>query len=189
VRKDYITFFPDGTVFWRLPGEGRDAFDAAASRKAFPERWGRYKVVGDEVHIDGVERKTTIKAKREGDKIRLSDPRVTYTPVPDCTNMKLEGDYRRHPTERGIRFGRDGKFRDEGVLSVLGEIQKNDGRLERDDGKGGSGTYVVRSNTLHLRYADGRRKKVAFHVFPTELAEPSPTHIHLLQDTFERVKE
>ena len=184
VAKSYVTFFPDGTVFWRLPGEGRDAFDAAASRKAFPDRWGTYKVVGDEVHLDGVERRFTIKAKREGDKLRMNDPRVTFTPVPGCTGIKLHGLYRRHPSEPGIRFARDGTFEDGGVLSVLGEIQKNDGRLERDDGKGGAGTYAVRDNTLHLKYADGRAKKVAFHVLPTEMADPSPTHVHLLQDTF-----
>ena len=188
VVRSYITFFPDGSVFWRLPGEGRDGFDAAASRKAFPDRWGTYRLVGDEVHLDGVERKTTIKARRDGDKIRMTDPTISFTPIPDCTGLKLDGAYRRAAGEPAIRFWPDGKFEDEAVLSVLGEIQKNDGCLERDDGKPGGGTYAIRDNTLHLSYADGRRKKIAFHVFPHEMTGPSPTHVHLLQDTFERVK-
>ena len=186
VVKSYITFFPDGTVLWRLPGEGRDNFDAAASRKAFPDRWGTYKLVGDEVHLDGVERKTTIKAKREGDKIRMTDPRVTYTLVPHCTGIKLDGMYRRHAGEPGIRFGRDGKFDDGGVLAVLGEIQRNDGTTLRDDGVPGNGTYAVRSNTLYLNYDDGRTKKVAFYAMPAEKPGALPTHLHLVQDMFSR---
>lgn len=188
VRLSYVTFFPDGRVLWRLPGEGRDGFDAATSMKAFPDSWGTYRLTGDAVHIDGVERNSTIKAQREGDVLKMDEPKLTLRPVPDCTGWTLDGVYRRSAEEPAITFARDGTFRDEGFMAGFGQIQKNDGTLGRDDGKPGRGTYLIRHNTLHLDYQDGRRKKVAFHVPPGEKPDPSPAQIRIVMESLQRQK-
>jgi hypothetical protein len=187
LRRDYITFFPDGRLFWRLPGSGRDGFDFVASRKAFPEEWGTYKIVGNEVHINHPERSRMIKARRKPDgRLDMDDPNVTYRPVLDLSGLKLHGTYRRSPSDPSITFTRDGKFEDQGFLGVVGTMQTNDGTLIKDSGEPGSGTYEIRSNTLHLEYSDGRSRKVVIYAFPENLVQPSPSRINIFREGYER---
>jgi hypothetical protein len=43
--------------------------------------------------------------------------------------------------------------------------------IYQDDGRGGSGTYLIEQNTLELRYSDGRFKRFPFIAFPENLAK------------------
>lgn len=51
------------------------------------------------------------------------------------------------------------------------KLERPDGTVYRDDGVGGSGTYLIEQNTLELRYSDGRIKRFPFIAFPENLAK------------------
>ena len=64
---------------------------------------------------------------------------------------------------RTIRFTRDGRFEDQGIVeSVLpSEIVNGEPILERPSGQG---FYQVARNTLLLRYSDGYEKRIPISV-------------------------
>ena len=169
---EYITFLPNGKVYWTLPPEGLLYFDPAVAQRAHPDDWGTYEVVNDEIRILRGPQRIPYVITRTGD--RLNNPpslgKGTFRPIPPADGLKLEGSYRRAPTEPAISFTADGRFQDGGIFRYFGTGQRPDGTLFQDDGKGGSGTYTIEQYTLELKYSDGRIKHAPFIVFPENLA-------------------
>ena len=97
--------------------------------------------------------------------------RGSFRPVPSADGLRLEGNYRRDPSEPTITFTRDGSFRDGGIFRYFGTMQRPNGTVYQDDGVGGTGTYLIEQNTLELRYSDGRIKRFPFIAFPENLAK------------------
>jgi len=110
---------------------------------------------------------------RNGD--RLNNPpslgKGSFRRVPSADGLKLEGNYRRDQSEPTIAFTKDGNFRDGGVFRFFGDLARPDGTVYQDDGRSGSGTYIIEQNTLELRYSDGSVKRHAFVAFPENLAK------------------
>jgi hypothetical protein len=170
---EYITFLPDGHVYWRLPPEGLLHFDPVIAQRAYPDDWGTYEFKNGEIHIlRGPQRRPYV-ITRSGD--RLNNPpslgKGSFRPIPSADGLRLDGTYHRSETEPKITFTTDGRFQESGIFRYFGTAQRPDGSIYQDDGKGGSGTYVIEQNTLELKYSDGRIKRVPFIIFPENLAK------------------
>ena len=170
---EYITFLPNGNVYWRLPPEGLLYFEPAVARRAFPDDWGTYEIRGGEIHILRGPAKRPYVITRSGE--RLNNPpslgKGTFRRVPASDGLRLHGNYRRSETEPSISFTSDGRFRDGGVFGNFGTGQRPDGSIYEPDRRGGSGTYMIEQNTLELSYSDGRVRRVPFIAFPENLAK------------------
>jgi hypothetical protein len=170
---EYITFLPNGNVYWRLPPEGLLYFDPAVAQRAFPSDWGTYEIKSGEIHILRGPEKRPYVITRTGD--RLNNPpslgKGSFRPIPSADGLKLSGKYRRSDQEPGISFSTDGRFQDAGIFAGFGTAQRPDGSTYQDDGRGGSGSYIIEQNTLELRYSDGRIRRVPFIAFPENLAK------------------
>ena len=170
---EYITFLPDGHVYWTLPPEGLLYFDPAVAQRADPDDWGTYEIVGNEIRIIRGPNRYKYVMPRNGE--RLENPtslgRGSFRPVPPADGLRLEGNYRRDSSEPTITFTRDGSFRDGGIFRYFGTMQRPNGTVYQDDGVGGTGTYLIEQNTLELRYSDGRIKRFPFIAFPENLAK------------------
>lgn len=172
-RVEYITFLPDGHVYWTLPPEGLLYFDPAVAQRAHPDDWGTYTIKNGEIHIlRGPERRPYV-ITRTGE--RLNNPpslgKGTFRHIPPADGLRIDGNYRRSESEPTITFTSDGRFRDEGIFRNFGTAQWPDGTIYQDDGRGGSGTYTIEQYTLELRYSDGRVRRAPFIVFPENLAK------------------
>jgi hypothetical protein len=187
---EYITFLPNGNVYWSLPPEGLLYFDAALTARTDPNDWGTYSVENGEIHVLRGPSKKLYVITRTGD--RLNNPpslgKGTFRPVPNGDGLKLEGNYRRNASEPTITFTADGQFRDAGVFRYFGSLVRPDGTFYQDDGVPGSGTYNIEQNTLELRYSDGRVKRHPFIVFPENLAKKPAVDSFILrrEERFER---
>lgn len=170
---EYITFLPGGQVFWRLPTEGLLYFDPAVAQKAYPDDWGTYEIKNGEIHVWRGPGKKLYIITRSGE--RLNNPpslgRGAFRPVPTADGLKLDGKYRRYEHDPFITFTSDGNFRDEGAFRNFGDMARPDRTIYQDDGRGGSGNYLIEQNTLELRYSDGRVKRFPFIAFPENLAK------------------
>ena len=170
---EYITFLPDGHVFWSLPSEGLLYFDPQVAQKTYPNDWGTYEIKNTgEVHIlRGPERKLYV-ITRNGE--RLNNPpslgKGSFRPVPAGDGLRLEGVYRLSKDYPSITFTKDGNFRDEGFFLATDAVRP-DGTFYKRDTRGGGGSYLIEQNTLELRYSDGRIKRFPFIAFPEELAK------------------
>jgi hypothetical protein len=187
---EYITFLPNGYLYWSLPPEGLLYFDAALTARTDPDDWGTYTVENGEIHVLRGPSKKLYVITRTSD--RLNNPpslgKGSFRPVPAADGLKLEGNYRRNASEPTITFTADGQFRDGGVFRYFGTLVRPDGTFYQDDGVPGSGTYNVEQNTLELRYSDGRAKRHPFIIFPENLAKKPAVDSFILrrEERFER---
>lgn len=171
---EYITFLPNGNVYWSLPPEGLLHFDQALTARWDPDDWGTYTIKSNgEIHVLRGPSRQLYVITRDGE--RLNNPpslgRGKFRPVPNADGLRLEGNYRRWETEPALTFTADGRFRDGGAFKNFGTLVRPDGSHYQDDGVPGSGTYTIEQNTLELRYSDGRVKRHPFIVFPENLAK------------------
>jgi len=176
VSRSYITFYPDGKVYRRVPEGGLDGWDRAASEAAVPELWGRYEPVGPghwRIHWNNSERVSEV--VREGNSLRYEDAPVL--PVASCEGLALQGTYLKpgsldseYPPST-LTFLPGNRFIDDGLIGELAyqNITMPDPRTIGP----GSGTYRIGRNTLHLSYSDGRRIPVEIHANPADL-KPGP---------------
>jgi hypothetical protein len=178
VQIAFVTFLPDGHVYWMLPPEGLLYFDPRVAQRAHPDDWGTYKIVGNEIQITLGNNLRRVFVK-EGNKLKLqryegqyrAAQEYTFSPLATGDGLKLDGTYRRWAEAPGITFSKDGRFRDEGFTRNFGTIGRPDGTTYQDDGIGGTGTYLIEQNTLELNYSDGRVKRFAFTALPSILAQ------------------
>ena len=170
---EYITFLPNGNAYWSLPPEGLLDFDPALTAKTDPDDWGTYSIKNGDIHVLRGPSKTLYVITRSGE--RLNNPpslgKGTFRPVPAADGLRIEGRFRRDPSEPALEFTKDGTFRDGGVFRYFGTLVRPDGSHYQDDGVPGYGTYRIEQNTLELRYSDGRVKRHPFIAFPESLAK------------------
>jgi hypothetical protein len=170
---EYITFLPNGNVYWSLPPEGLLYFDPLLTSRWDPDDWGTYTIKNGEIHVLRGPSKQLYVITRNGE--RLNNPpslgKGTFRPVPSADGLRLEGNYRRSESEPTLKFTADGRFSDGGVFRNFGTLVRPDGSHYQDDGVPGSGTYIIEQNTLELRYSDGRVKRHPFIAFPENLAK------------------
>lgn len=188
VQLDYVTFLPGGHVYWTLPAEGLLYFDPRVAQRVSPDEWGTYEVVGREIRVS-VGNNLRYVFVREGNQLKLqphsgNSSIRTYSQLATADELKLQGRYRRSATEPAITFSQDGSFRDDGIFRNFGTIGRADGSTYQDDGRGGTGTYLIGQNTLELRYSDGRVKRFAFTALPADLLQQPVTNFRINYETF-----
>ena len=137
-----MTFVPGGRFIARLPEEGLAGFDYAEAARKNPEAKGTYKVEGNLVRIAWAEGGgKTLKRSADGD---LWEDRTNWTPLPKCDGLRLNGKYsvqwNEYSARNFIRFSRDGRFEESGLLQQIG--------WKRTEVRQGTGTYSIRDNTL-----------------------------------------
>ena len=188
VQLDYVTFLPSGHVYWTLPAEGLLYFEPRVAQRVHPDEWGTYEVVGREVRVS-VGNNLRYVFVREGTVLKLqphsgSSSVRTYSPLATGDGLKLQGRFRRSDTEPAITFSKDGSFRDDGIFRNFGTIGRADGTTYQDDGRAGTGTYLIGQNTLELRYADGRVKRFAFTLLPQDVLQQPVRSFRINYETF-----
>lgn len=169
----WYTFFDDGVVFADLPDAGLWNFDRASSQ-ADPNRapyWQTYSFSGSngEMRRAGTRYPWVLKSQKPNELKIDSD--IFYR-CASVDGLRLEGAWtsyanpddpdldRLAPGKRPIiRFGRDGRFVDEGLFAVF--MRSYTG----GDDRPGSGSYEMRDFTVILRYDDGRVRHEAFTGF------------------------
>lgn len=186
---EHIVFLPGGKLYRSLPPEGLLYFDMTVAERTDPSDCGTYEFKNGEIHILLGPGKTPYVITRNGDRLNNPPPlgKGSFRPVPDCDELRLEGNYRRSESEPAISFTKDGRFNEGGIFRYFGTMAKPDGTIYKDDGVGGSGTYLIEQNTLELRYSDGRVKRVVFQAFPENLVKkPEVPSFLLREERFER---
>lgn len=163
VITEYITFLPDGHVYWSLPPAGLLYFNPAEAQRARPNDWGTYEINDGVVNVLRGPEKRRYELPRNGE--NLHNPpalgKGIYRRMPPADGLRLEGTYRQNETGPSITFSAGGRFDDAGAFRYSG-YTRLDGTSYVDDGVGGPGTYSIEQNTLELRYSDGRVKRFAF---------------------------
>lgn len=181
---DYFSFFPDGTVFWGLPQTGLVGFNMARACQGRVEFCGTYQVNGDQVVIvlnRGTYRQVGSIAPGG---FRIADRPYTLQGDPAKSAAKmLEGDFGRADAQTGedlarrfIRFTRDGRFVDQGIVTTVcsSDISTGSPRFER---AAGNGTYSLGPFTLILHYSDGYTRQMGITIQPGDMDKPSLSQI------------
>ena len=178
---DTYTFFADGTVCHCLPTNGLAGFDIAAEKRMSPEFVGDYQVEGDRITMTlarGTYRRTGVLA---GDRIMLEGRPYELRADPGKLGPHpLDGVFVRADASspdvarRAIRFTRDGRFQDQGIVESVATTQIINGN-PLPDRPGGAGAYNISRYTLTLRYSDGYVRQLPVTVEPADLDKPRLT--------------
>jgi uncharacterized protein (DUF2141 family) len=190
--RDWMTFFPDGRVFLALPPRGVEGFDWTTECARSPSWCATYAVDRDRVTIRWASGETKRLARRDG--MLWTDDRLNFVPLPSLDGLRLDGVYvvpwkEEHRPSR-ITFSRDGRFTEQNLLSGISWNSSDHGTeaARIRDVPGGSGEYDVRSNTLVLRYRDGRVVTVSIYIVPAELGKARPEEVYINAHDFVRVR-
>jgi hypothetical protein len=176
---DYFSFFPDGSVYWGLPQTGLVNFNAARACQNAVEFCGNYVVNGDAVTIvlnRGTYRQVGTLTPGQ---LQIADRRYTLQgDISKSTARGLDGTFGRadaQPREdlsrRFIRFTRDGRFLDQGLVTTVVSTDFSSGRPQFER-SGGSGTYTLGPYTIILQYSDGYRRQLGVTIQPADMDRP-----------------
>lgn len=172
---EYLVFFPDGNAMRTLPWEGLEHVDFAEAVKSSRPYCGRYTMDGNRILIRWGDNSTET-AVRAAAQLRIGSD--SYFPVAKSNDLTLDGVYRREGTDLaryGIRFTTDGRFIENGMLPLVAYSLTSDKHIAQAPGKG---AYHIASNTLTLRYDDGRQIALSFFIWPAESgSQPSAIHV------------
>jgi hypothetical protein len=177
----YVTFYPDGRVYRRVPEGGLEGWDGAAAEADVPALWGTYRAIGTgrwAVRWNESSRVSIIERTNDG----LLYDGVSVSAVATCEGLLLEGTYVQPGAldfwpASAITFEKTGRFVDSGLIGELAyqNIAMPDPRTIYP----GTGRYRIGRNTLYLEYDDGRRVPVELHADREAVAiEPVPM-IHI----------
>ncbi len=175
---EYLVFFPDGNAIRYLPEEGLEHFDFKAALKASRQYCGRYRAQATDVAITWGDNSTE-RAVRSATELKIGGD--SYFPVSNANGLTLDGTYRREGQDlaaRAFRFTSDGRFSEDSMLTLVAHTGA--------DLAAGHGTYRIATNTLTLRYDDGRTVSLSFFIWPNDPG-PRPAAIHV--NTYRLVRD
>lgn len=162
VSRMYVTFYPDGRLYRRIPEGGLEGFHRDSAEWATPELWGRFRAVGPgrwEIRWNGQQQVEWV--TREGEGLRYEG--ATVIPVLSCG--ELEGAFSLANADGestwSVTFTRAGEFYDDSLIGAVAYenlMMPNPRTIDA-----GSGRYRLGRNTLYLDYDDGRRVIVAMY--------------------------
>jgi hypothetical protein len=184
VYEDYWTFFPDGRMMRKHPGEGLARptdYDAVCRRF----ECGTYTVRGAELHVRW--------AFRGEEKVYDLDAvggfaergRVTrYRPLAPLTGLRLGARYAVVDTANDIvltriEFTPDGRFAEANLMTHTSWALLAPPGETRAPLRGGAGTYTVTRNTLELRYDGGPTAYFFLVVPPGYVADAVPEAVYI----------
>lgn len=181
---DYLVFFPDGLVIWRLPQEGLDGFNRAASMKQSPNFWGTYNVNGNKLELRFPTGQRILTKDNEGRLMVVNETGYSpYIPMSKMDGVKLDGAYARERGFPAIAFAPDSTFRDDGAMNAVGlSPVLPDGTIDYSSFRQvppGKGTYRIANNTLTLTYSSGNVVKISICATSQALAQKRPPTIIL----------
>lgn len=161
----YVTFYPDGRVYRRVPEGGLEGWDRAAAEADTPALWGTYQALETgrwEIRWNESSRVSIVERTNDG----LLYEGATVSAVATCEGLLLDGTYAQPGAldfwpVSVIRFEKTGRFVDGGLIGELAyqNIAMPDPRTIYP----GTGGYRIGRNTLYLEYDDGRRVPVELH--------------------------
>ncbi len=165
------TFFDDGVAFGDLPNGGMAGFNREAARRvsALSDYWNTYTFAGSsgELRREGTSAKWGLQLLNR-DQLKIGSD--TFYRCASVDGLRLDGSWTSYanPDDPSldalpvgqrpvIRFGRDGRFRDDGLFATF--------ITSGGDDRPGGGQYEMRDFSLILRYDDGRLRQEAFTGF------------------------
>ena len=181
---NFFSFFPNGTVYWGLPETGLANFNMARACPPAPEFCGTYQVTGDRVDIllnRGTYRQVgTLTAGA----LQIEDRRYTLEgDISKSAARAIEGVFGRADAQPGedlarrfIRFTRDGRFQDQGIVTTITTADISTGNL-RFERAAGAGTYTLAPYTIILRYSDGYQRQLGVTIKPEDMEKPALTQL------------
>lgn len=184
-QTDFFTFFRDGTVFNGLPDHGLERFNMAqACSNGRQDFCGVYQLEGERITIVLDRGKYRQVGRYTPDQIQIADRRYILQGDPGKTpSRSLDGIYVRADARPGedlarrfIRFTRDGRFQDQGLVTTIAGTDITGGNL-RFERQGGTGTYRLSNFTLTLRYSDGYERGLPILISPDDQDQPLPAGI------------
>jgi len=190
-KERYMIFYEDGTLYHDMPAEGLESFDREAGKKDEQQRgyWGTYTFSGSagtwkyNGRVNGEDR---LELNEKG-QLKIDDSiNNTYYRMASVDDLHLEGAWTSYsdPADpdlgKGgikpiIRFKKDGRFKDEGLL------RRSFGYLfdKPSESAPGEGSYSIKDFTMTLKYDDGRIYKVAFSLNLANKPEMNPDTIFM----------
>jgi hypothetical protein len=190
-QERYLIFYEDGTLYHDMPWEGLDGFDRVKSKKDEQQEgyWGTYT-------FSGSTGTWKYNSRTNGeDKLELNEKghlkidnslNSMYYPMSSVDGLRLEGAWTTYADPEDsdlgkggilpiIRFTKDGRFKDEGVLSsTFSFLSSNE-----EECSPGEGSYSIKDFTMTLKYDDGRVHKAAFSLNLTNKPEAGPDPIFM----------
>lgn len=187
VRRVYYLFAPDGRVYYGLPKDGNfNNFDFARAAREDAANVGSYQINGNQLQFSFQGRNNPpVAFTRTQNGFRLGN--TVYYRVSGFDGLRLNGTYSirsftntsagNNTTggvagERVIAFSGDGRFSEQGFVGFSGSGAS--AGAAGSSRNSGSGSYQIRENTLELNYADGRRERYSFFVYPENVNENPP---------------
>lgn len=172
VKHQYWCFFPDGRAIDYLPDEGLENFNWDQAIKGRPLMAYTYQLTGNVGLLTPVKDPAHTQAlKRVNGRLIIGPNEDVYALLDSCDGLTLQGTYRRfdwqeeYSPKEGLTFTKDGHFTDEGfihgVVYQWWYVDHNDWEISSQPG---TGTYRLTNNSLELIYADGRKRRVSFHL-------------------------
>ncbi len=168
IYTEFITFFPDGRVYYDYPKTGTPLDWTLACEDT---ACGQYRVSGDELQLDwdsGTQNVWTMDA--DGVLFNDRDPLASgYRRLEKFDGVKLEGRYEARSVWNGetfwIAFQPNGGFTEENLSEALLFPHEFQEALSSGNAvEGGSGTWSLRDNTVELRYEQGLTLRWGIHV-------------------------
>jgi hypothetical protein len=172
----YLLFLKDGRVFNRMPPEGLLSFDIDYWKQEFASNVGTYTVEGDIVTVVTKSDRLTFTSRLTRKGGDLIEKESAFKPLqdekPDLRGRYMKTERHKHAERfhKGITFGADGRFEDEGFNAML-DLRWWCGDyfwIKEPSALPGKGTWRVAKHTLELLYEDGRKRRFGFHVHENE---------------------
>lgn len=163
---NWLVLYDDGLAYTSVPRDGLQGFDRASSRAKGDVAWAKWTWNGDKGATQSLSnpRSTAVLRFDSGGRILLVDS-DRYSRCANVDGLRLDGAWTSYadPDDPAlgalpvgqrplIRFQKNGRFVDEGLLStfLMAGPDKPDGEPP------GAGSYSIQDFTLTLRYDDGR---------------------------------
>jgi hypothetical protein len=181
-KTSVYALFKDGTWLTILPKEGMDGLDAAAARKRFETSCGMHETKDGVITLRLGSRVETLKLGADGS--YRSPDNAQFLRIPSSTGLRLEGRFVPHgreekPESASLLFKADASLEDSGgTASVLPE--------EAGAKPGVAVGYEIADNTLWVRFADSRMKRMSFLALPKPGDPKGPEFILLGPSWFRR---
>lgn len=189
----WLTFYDDGQTYWDVPREGYAGFSREASKRAYAQYWGTYRMTGasaGEVSRPGMKRLVPLQVLKADE---IDYDHVRYYRCAPVDGLRLEGAWTSYgdadnPALRGpppqpvIHFTKDGRFQDDGLWRRFLGIGES-----AESTAPGAGSYEIKDWTIALHYDDGRTRTAAFTMFLKGKADPHAQTIFIQRGHLNRM--
>ncbi|MGA9525418.1 MAG: hypothetical protein WBV82_28420 [Myxococcaceae bacterium] len=166
---EFITFFPEGRVFYDYPKSGTKPFDWGTS--CANTACGNYQRTGKTLHLKWASGKRSVWTIDLDGTLRNDQGALAggYRRLPKLDGLKLDGRFEATSVWNGetfwIAFKPDGTFSERGLAAALLFADDFEKALASAQVvEQGSGTWSINGNTLELRYGDGPSVRWGVHL-------------------------